>query len=327
MTENQDGVDALIGALEEAQADAIQQTIRRIRDEIPSYENVPDPELHESVAKNIERCLHVIRTGEVPEESSIDTVTKRIAAQRSARAVPIEDMVRAYRMCLRPVYEMLLHNGTTLGIPSAWLLDRSWSLWRLGDWFMTSIELDYRYSLASDLFNEVMEREELATSLLEGGAVDSDLLHRLQLAGYAPDGRLDVHVTERIGVGSPDERTRFGAISRSQSPAPLSTAWRALHIRMTPAGGAAPAGNWAAVHDVPYDDVPRVAALAARVWSVRGSVPAANVLTVEDVGWRAAVCPQRSGAGGGPPPALHHACQTGDPGRRRSGCHTARLPG
>ena len=279
----------MIAALEEAQSATVEQTIQRVRAEIPSYESVPDAELRESVTKNIERCLHAIRTGEIPEKVGLDNVTKRITAQRSVRAVPIEDMVRAYRMCQRPVYELLIQRGTELGISSSWLLDRSWLLWRLGDWFMTSVELDYRYSLASDLFHEAMEREALATLLLEGGARDADLLHRLRMAGYPQDGMLDIYVTDRDTADPGDQRTAFGMASTSRGAIPLETSWQALQVHICASGSGAPDGPWAVTRDVPYDDVPRAATLAARVWNVRGAAPSASILTVDDVGWRVAV--------------------------------------
>ena len=126
-------VGRAIGELSDAVAE---QVADKIYAQLDSYATVPRASILGSVRRNMARGITVLIEGMVPtsipeKEEAGDTTRERL--EQGARW---EDIVRAYRLSLTAVHEVFSHQAAEAGLNPQDILDGSFLLWELGDWFI-----------------------------------------------------------------------------------------------------------------------------------------------------------------------------------------------
>src|SRR5689334_18696751 len=91
--------DNLVHSLEESGDLVAAPTLMQVRDELPAYSMVDDGLIIASALRNLRLAVSTLRSGAVPERSSIweaEAGTK----ERLRAGVPIEDVMAAFRISI-----------------------------------------------------------------------------------------------------------------------------------------------------------------------------------------------------------------------------------
>ncbi|MBC7631308.1 helix-turn-helix domain-containing protein [Aeromicrobium sp.] len=143
-------------ALGDEAADAIFTTL-------PSYVGVDRESVRRSVGKNIDRAIETLRSRRVPQpDTSAEAATT--TQERAGEGVPIEDVIRGYRLSLRVIHDRFIDLATVAGIPAEQILYYSKLLWEVGDWFTGIVATEYR----DQAVRETVRRGELVHDLVSG---------------------------------------------------------------------------------------------------------------------------------------------------------------
>ncbi|SDH14444.1 PucR family transcriptional regulator [Agrococcus jejuensis] len=115
----------------------------RIRDELPSYDHVPYADIATSVHANVALTVATVQAGAVPATDSIGAA-EASSTQRVDQGVPIVDVMRGFRVCIRAIQEQLIAIGHAQGLSDARLVELTDLLWALSDAFTARSAIVYR---------------------------------------------------------------------------------------------------------------------------------------------------------------------------------------
>ncbi|AZU01462.1 PucR family transcriptional regulator [Brevibacterium linens] len=138
----------------------------RIYSELASYVDVPRDQLLASVRTNAARAVEVLTSGTIAEAEEVPE-SRATTRARIDQNVPIEDIIRAYRISLNVVHEAFIAEAADQGLEPQLTLEGSTLMWQLGDWFTTGAAAEFRYQAGAAALRESFAASALIRSLIE----------------------------------------------------------------------------------------------------------------------------------------------------------------
>ncbi|GAA2346914.1 helix-turn-helix domain-containing protein [Saccharopolyspora halophila] len=140
------------------------------------YSPVPKEDLWEGCRQYLERVLQVL-DGEV-EGSDRDDVAGKIGRRRAEQGVPLEAMLRTFRLGGRVVWEALVDRAHHDGADPDALLGVATSVWTVIDTLSSALSTSYRNAELERLRRDDQRRHALVEDLLAGRARDTAFAQR-----------------------------------------------------------------------------------------------------------------------------------------------------
>lgn len=159
----------------------------RIYGELATYVGVPRGELLASVRTNARRAVDVLISREVPAVSE-NAEHRATTRARIDENVPIEDIIRAYRISLGVTHESFIAKAADAGLDPQNTLEGATLLWRLGDWFTAGAAAEYRYRAGTDAMKQSFEIGSLVRKLTTESVLADDTKQRVKKYGVDIDG-------------------------------------------------------------------------------------------------------------------------------------------
>lgn len=267
----------------------------RIYSEMSSYVDVPRDELLASVRTNAARAVEVLTTGIIAEAEEVPE-SRATTRARIDQNVPIEDIIRAYRISLNVVHEAFIAEAAAQGLKPQQTLEGSTLLWQLGDWFTTGAAAEFRYRAGAVALRESFAVSALIRSLIESEEPGTEAL--VKARRYRLDFERDYAVIicaapgeagDEPGPGHPEPRVESLQAAGSDGRRPAVVAQMDERIigivARTPATATVPV---AIGPFVPLPKITESARICEKVWTIahRGEP---GVYSLDDVTWRVAV--------------------------------------
>lgn len=165
-----------------------ERAIAEIYRELPSYAGVPFSGLTASTRRNLDIALRALRANTAPRPDQLPeawiTVTERVG-----QGVPVEDMMRAYRINIGVIEARFVDLAEESGLASGTVLAGSRLLWSVGDAFMTQIALVYQDLRIENALHDAQRKSEFVHGLLTGSLDPTDLAGQSVLFGLDPTAR------------------------------------------------------------------------------------------------------------------------------------------
>lgn len=193
-------IDQLAGDL----AGLTEQTIAQGLRELPTYAGVPTSALRASIERNLNIALRALRSGVEPTPSELPEaeITGR---ERARQGVPIEDMMRAYRLNIGNVQRRFLELAALNGVRADTALDGARLLWSVSDAFTVRLALAYQELSVENALHDAHRRSEFLRSLLAGPMDRAELDRGCTLYGLDPGASYRA-VRARGGAGAEELR-------------------------------------------------------------------------------------------------------------------------
>ncbi|GHB67495.1 PucR family transcriptional regulator [Streptomyces viridiviolaceus] len=280
---------SLAQRLHEERHALVGSAVELIYRELNSYRSVPVEAVRSSLEKNIARAITTLRDGKVPEADTGDEAAFT-TRERAEQGVPIEDIIRAYRISLRVIHDRFIEFANETPSSVEVVLRGSNLLWAVGDWFTARAAAEYQHRAIHDAVRRSLERAELLRAVL-AGAADSDTSRgRVAAAGLDPAGQYAaVKALPREGV-SPEQFCRAVELSGSVGARPaLMAQFGGVCVGLAPRRPqVADLGFVAVGPHVSLPRIPESVAVADRIFSLTNR-PFQGVFGVEEMSWRLAV--------------------------------------
>lgn len=135
------------------------------------YASVPRDDLHEGCRAYLTRVLEVL-SGKVAGPEPDDEVVAAIARHRAVQGVPLEVMLRTFRLGGRIVWEALLEQAHGKGVPPDAVLDAGTATWTVIDGLSSALSTSYRNSELERVRRDEQRRLALVEDLLGSRAGD-----------------------------------------------------------------------------------------------------------------------------------------------------------
>lgn len=188
--------------------DAIsERTIAEIYRELPSYAGVPFAGLKASARRNLGIALRALRATSAPRPDELPeawiTVTERVA-----QGVPVEDMMRAYRINIGVIEARFVDLAERTGVASGVVLAGSRLLWSVGDAFMTQIAIVYQDLRIEHALHDAQRKSEFVHALLTGSLDPTALAGQSVVFGLDPAARYYAVLGRGTGPGGSEPLRR-----------------------------------------------------------------------------------------------------------------------
>ncbi len=143
------------------------ETCDRIYAELEAYALVDRDDLKASVARNLDLALLALRSGRAPSPDEL-TQADQTAQERYEAGMPIEEIIRGFRVSIALIHERFVDVGISLGLPVSEVLDGSRILWDVGDAFTSRVVTTYRGLEVSAALADATRRADAVRALLAG---------------------------------------------------------------------------------------------------------------------------------------------------------------
>lgn len=158
---------AVLAALEESLPALAEATAGQIFAEISTYARVEPAALESAVARNLQTSLIALRQERVPATEALQGASQT-ALERYAKGVPIEDVVRGFRISISMIHERFVDLGIAMGLPGVEVVAGSKILWDLGDAYTTRIITAYHDLQLDAALREARHRAGVVRALVAG---------------------------------------------------------------------------------------------------------------------------------------------------------------
>ncbi len=142
------------------------------------YGSVPRNDLREGCRDYLTRVLELL-SGRIPGPLRDDEVVGRIARHRAAQGVPLEVMLRTFRLGGRIVWEALLARANDTGVAPEVVLDAGTATWTVIDELSSALSTSYRDSEQERVRHDEQRRNALIEDLLDRRAGDAGFAVRV----------------------------------------------------------------------------------------------------------------------------------------------------
>ena len=142
------------------------------------YGSVPRNDLREGCRDYLTRVLELL-SGRVPGPDPADEVVGAIARHRAEQGVPLEVMLRTFRLGGRIVWEALLERAEQTGVAPDDVLDAGTATWTVIDELSSALSTSYRDSEQERVRHDEQRRNALIEDLLGRRAGDTGFAVRV----------------------------------------------------------------------------------------------------------------------------------------------------
>lgn len=253
---------------------------------LPSYRTVDPEELRRAHALNLDRAAQTIRSGQLPELEGLREA-ERLTIARAKSGLPIQDIIRGYRLSIGAIFEQFVAISGTIGLSHPDTIRGIALLWDLSDLFVRHATLAHQRFTMETAVNEARMRNDHVRAAFRGQATAAEME---TWSGHAGGSLQAITATvDHADWDIEDARSRLGnAYASSGAHVVLGViddeiagyivdAWPLPVDGLTIAAG----------HPVAWDELPAsYAAARALLRSARGL---GGVATMENRGWRVVV--------------------------------------
>ncbi|WP_255622398.1 CdaR family transcriptional regulator [Pseudonocardia sp. DSM 110487] len=142
------------------------------------YRSVPPEDLRDGCRRYLMRVLELLADGR-PWSTEDDPVAGPIGRQRAEQGVPLEVMLRTFRLGGRVVWEALLER--TNGVAPADLGAAATAMWTVVDGLSSALSTSYRSAEAEQLRRDDQRRHALLEEVVAGGTTGQRVADQLDL--------------------------------------------------------------------------------------------------------------------------------------------------
>ncbi|WP_116114364.1 PucR family transcriptional regulator [Austwickia chelonae] len=260
------------------------QVCSDIWSELGTYASVGRDPLDASIQRDLEIALAALRTGRPPTAATLAGAAQT-ATERFHAHVPVEDIVRAYRICNAAILERFVRMCTDYGVRPECTVQGMRVLWDVGDAFSSRVVTTYHALKLNAALRDSQQRASAARSLLAGRARAIDIAHYC-LDPDAPYAAVRASVT--AGADAEQLRHRLessGSTPRSRAFVAIDNGICLGMVARTPDSGDIPVGIGPFV---PLDELGTSDAVAVVALRVAQQIGRRGVQGVAELGWRMA---------------------------------------
>jgi hypothetical protein len=182
------GLDQLGDIAEQLRAGADELAWRQVAvcRRFPSYNDVPDEDLHRSSRRNVFRVVETLHGRDIlPADISEDE--GKSSRRRAVQGVPAEDVLACYWAVLSVLRDEFIARATAVGIPSDVVLAGTRRLWDMTD-RLSGVLMQARHEIDIDLArHDERQRLALLQRILNGNLLPSEVAHLGSAYGIEPD--------------------------------------------------------------------------------------------------------------------------------------------
>ncbi len=153
---------------------------RQIFAELTTYARVEPAALESAVARNLQTSLIALREGRVPAPGSLYGASQT-ALERYATGLPIEDVVRGFRISISMIHERFVDLASRWNCPPGEVVAGSKILWGVGDSFTTRIITSYHDLQVDAALRDARHRATVVRALLAGRLPEEAVLSGINL--------------------------------------------------------------------------------------------------------------------------------------------------
>jgi putative transposase len=282
----------LLRTIERLAADSagqIERSISLIYRELPSYTAVPVSSLQASVQRNLNIALRALRSGVEPAPADLPEAEITVR-ERAKQGVPIEDMMRAYRINFGVIQSRFLDLASAAGVPPQVVLDQARLLWEVSDAFTTRVALVYQELSVESALHDAHRRSDFVRALLAGTVDHAELVRACALFGLDPGASyFAIRARPSSGHAVEEMRRRLereGSLPRKPAlVGVLGGDCAGVVVRRPAAEGPWVLGMGA---EVPLAEIAESFRTASRVVDLARRLGGVGVFRLEDMSWRLA---------------------------------------
>lgn len=167
-------------------ADIIGRSVEQVR-ELPSYQTVPEEDLAASVRRNLDAAIRTLQADVAPTTEDMALIAETAVRQRVSQGVPVEDMMRAYRISIGVIHDHFVDRAEQCNVPAKQVLRGARLLWATSDAFTTQVALEYQRSSVEVALRDAHARGAFLEALLSGGLGPNELAQHCALYRLDPD--------------------------------------------------------------------------------------------------------------------------------------------
>lgn len=175
-------LDAVLDGLAESLDQLAADTCARIYAELDAYATITPESLASAVGRNLRTALTALRDGRVPHPTRLDGAAQT-ARERYDSGVPVEEIVRGFRISISLIHERFVDLAVSLGLPVDTIVTGSRIMWGVGDAFTTRIITEYHALEVDAALRDAQHRAALVRALLAG-----EVPHDAGLVAITPQG-------------------------------------------------------------------------------------------------------------------------------------------
>lgn len=153
--------------------------------ELPDYVVIGRDDLLQSIHTNIGRGVQCLRERRAPV-ADVDVEPQATTSHRMEQGLPIDAIIRAYRLNLTAIHRRFVDLARVEGLPPAEALLGSNLLWEVGDWFIALAAREYRTHIVPVEIRRTVEKSDVLRGLGDPAADEEAILRRLVALGLKP---------------------------------------------------------------------------------------------------------------------------------------------
>ena len=135
-------LNSIARRLAEREAEILHHSLAGLK-QIPSYSHIPESRLRLSNAQNLRRAVSVLSNTSLPDSQELQEAADVTVARASA-GVPVEDIIRAYRLSISAIFSQFQDIARELRTPESVMMRGTSLLWELGDMFVARAALAHQ---------------------------------------------------------------------------------------------------------------------------------------------------------------------------------------
>jgi hypothetical protein len=263
-------------------------TVARVLRDLDSYASVAPVALEVSVRRNLTIAVRALRTNRPPEPTELGEA-EETTRERFARGIPVEEIIRAFRISIGLIQERFVATCFAEGVPADATLAGSRLLWAVGDAFTTRVITAYHALDLDSALQDAQRRTRYVRAMLQGRLNLAETAADLASYRVAPDasyaavrGRIEPPSGERTrraleASGGLPSRAALVAVDGDECVGIVARRPRELDHAVIGIGPF-----------VPLREINDSFAIASRAFEAATALHDQGVFGIEDLSWRLA---------------------------------------
>ncbi|HEX5771622.1 MAG TPA: hypothetical protein VFY11_11710, partial [Nocardioidaceae bacterium] len=142
-------------------------TVSQVLRQLDSYASVEPTALEVSVRRNLAIAVRALRADAPPDPTELDEA-EQTTRERFARGIPVEEIIRAFRISIGLIQERFVATCFAEGVPADATLSGSRLLWAVGDAFTTRVITAYHAFDLDSALQDAQRRTAYVRAMLHG---------------------------------------------------------------------------------------------------------------------------------------------------------------
>lgn len=163
-------------------------TVTRVFNDLTSYATVEPSALEVSVRRNLTIAIRTLRSGRPPVSSEL-VEAEQTTRERFARGIPVEDIIRAFRISIGLIQERFVEICFEDQVPHDATLSGLRLLWAAGDEFTKRVITAYHAFDLDSALQDAQRRTDYVRAMLHGRLNMAESAADLATYRLDPDGR------------------------------------------------------------------------------------------------------------------------------------------